>query len=204
MKHPQIAAGLALTGALVVAGCSDPEPPPVPTTPPASTAPTAVPPNWTPENVPTGAPGTPAGGVPDPATVDDADPDAVAVAALTAMFSMDTAIDLSPSDADRRAIPWLSEAFADGVRAGSPSGGGADWIALTEHQGYTVVDQVFDVSEDGAPTDSDQHVYRIYQVTYTPTGRDGWTGEPVTYYYYLTLIRADTTQPWRLDLLSAA
>jgi hypothetical protein len=203
MNRHHIVAGIALTSLLTLAGCSDPEPPTAPTAT-ALNAPTAVPPSWTPENVPTGKPGTPAGGIPDPAAVDDADPDAVAVAALTGMFSMDTAIDLSPSDADRRAIPWLSEAFADGVRAGSPDGGGADWITLADHQGYTLVDQVLDVSEDGAPADSDQAAYRIYQVTYTPTGRDGWTGEQVTSSYYLTLTRADSTQPWRVDSLTAA
>lgn len=58
-----------------------------------------------------GASGTPAGALPNPDRVDGTDPQAVAAAAVTTMWTVDTAIDHSQRDADLRAAPYLSPAL---------------------------------------------------------------------------------------------
>jgi len=162
----------------------------------AAAAPTATARAFTPTPVPTGRVGTPAGGLPPASTLTSADPDVVAVAALTAYCRADTALDLGPADTHRRALPWTTGQLAAGIRGDRPvTGPGADWTTLATHHGYTTV-TVIRAYDDGAPTDTRTAVYRQFTVTTTPHGRDGWTGPPLTHTDYLTLTR--TASGWRV------
>lgn len=143
---------LLLLPLFALAACSTdqapqtPLPTTAPTTPPGSTA-TAMPTppaqpdlgTWTPEPAPSGAAGDPRGLDLDPDDVDLHDPVQVAAAFAVTMLTPDTRIDRSPADLSRRAARWASDEYAEQLRADRPAGGGAEWVALGERQGYLSV-----------------------------------------------------------------
>jgi hypothetical protein len=177
----------ALAAALLVAGCSSGG-----DTQPASSTdvmPTA-------EGVPTGKAGEPRGGT--LADVDEQDPDAVADAVAAAMHTYDTRLDLSPTDATRRARSLLSARMAAAVASPMPGGGGADWLDLAAHDGYTTV-TVERVEEAGAPPDTATEAYRQRRVRVTMHGDDGWTQPARLSHVFITLTRASSSDPWRVD-----
>lgn len=102
----------------------------------------------------------PAGVVPKPGEVDFSDPNQVAAAVVTALYTVDTSVDHSPTDAYRRARPWLTDSFADAL-ADAPPAGGADWLELNHGGCYTTVSDAHTVYEYGQPVDTDTTAYRI-------------------------------------------
>ncbi|GGX36651.1 hypothetical protein [Streptomyces chryseus] len=202
-------AGLALaaSAALLLVGCTadersdetDPAPPrsvapTVPDEPPTPTAAATRPP---------GKPGQPKGGIPTPGDVDQADATEVSRAALTAMWTYDTAIDNSRNDAGRRvaAAGWCTAAYADQLRdAAARSGPGSDWGQWAKHRAYTTV--TLQRTEDaGRPRDTPTTAYRQWTLTLTPHGRDGWKGKPETSTAFVELTRSDG-KAWRLAAVS--
>lgn len=121
--------GLALG---TVAGCSSAAPEPDATPTAAVSTATAV--MTAPNAVPPGAPGAPRGGT--EGTVDGADADAVAEAIASTLLRFDTALDLSPQDAARRASKWMTPELADEQDA-QVAGGGAWWNDLAAGNGWT-------------------------------------------------------------------
>ncbi|MFD8784459.1 hypothetical protein [Kitasatospora sp. NPDC059599] len=184
--------------AVLVTGCSldggPLRPRPVPPSSP-TTAPVAAP-------LAPGRGGTPAAGLPDFGTVDGGDPAAVAKAALTAMWTVDTDIDASPMDAEKRAAPMFTARRADGAASMSPRAQpGNTWNTWASHHAFTTV-RAQQSHEDGGPTDGPTTAYQRWVVTATPTGRDGWTGPPEVHVALVVLLRDDTARPWRLDTLN--
>lgn len=194
----------ALTAATVT-GCGARETgesaPTVPATPPpaagatltaqATPAPTVVQ-----ASLPPGQPGTPAGGLPGSRTLTSRDPDVVAVAGLTAYYSADTAIDRSPADPQRRALPWTAGQLAAGIAAYRPvAAPGATWNSWAAHRAHTTVTATR-AYDDGAPADTASTAYRQFVVTITPHGRDHWTGPPVTHTDFVLMRR--TSSGWRI------
>jgi hypothetical protein len=152
-------------------------------------------------NSPTAAPeaAMPHGGLPNPHKVDGNNPDAVSRAALTVMWTIDTAIDQGGQhDAYLRAIPYLTDAYATQIRAQPPQTGSAQTI-LAGHHAYTQV-KLTQGHDDGAPPDTTTVAYRQWVITVTAIGRDGWKGPPVTNLAYLVLNRSGPRQPWRISL----
>lgn len=135
---------LLLLPLLAVAACSPQDDPQTPTTPapePADATTTTLPPapdlsTWTPEPAPSGQAGSPRGLDLDPAQVDVHDPIEVAEAFAATMLTPDALIDRSPADVSRRAARWADDQYADALREDRPAGGGAEWVALAERQGY--------------------------------------------------------------------
>ncbi|MFJ8628530.1 hypothetical protein ACIRD3_37605 [Kitasatospora sp. NPDC093550] len=190
-------AAAAVLLAALVSGCSlgsplRPRPTPSSST---ATAPVAAP-------LPPGRGGTPAAGLPDFGKVDGGDPAAVAKAALTAMWTVDTDIDASPMDAERRAVPMFTARRAEGAASMTPRAQpGNTWVTWASHHAFTTV-QAQQSHEDGGPADGPTTAFQRWVVTVTPKGRDGWTGPPEIHIALVVLLRDDTAQPWRLDTLT--
>lgn len=135
-----------------------------------------------------------------PEDVDPADADEVGEGALTALWTFDAAADSGPHDAELRAADagWLTEAYADRLRAHQPqSVPGAQWQEWAEHGARTTVEPR--KTEDAAkPPDSETEAWRQWTVTATPSGREGWKGEPVVAAVYVQLTRTTADKPWRV------
>jgi hypothetical protein len=201
-------AAAAIIGAVLLAatacnnGGSDPTGSDQPTTPPVTgrttpggTTTTPV----TPEPIPTGNPTkTPAGGVPRPAQVNSRDATAVAVTVATVTYRHDTAIDNSPSDAQRRARPWLAAALAAQLDGGPVAAPGAEWNSWAKHRAYTT-STARNATESGAPEDTPTRADRTIAVTMQPVGRDRWRGGPQQYALFVTLTRISAKAPWQVS-----
>lgn len=132
--------------------------------------------------------GVPAVELPRPAAVDRQIPDAVAYAALTALYSHDTAVDHGPGDAARRALPWLSAGFARTVRTAPPTAPpGATWSTWSRH--HAVITPQLAAGHDDRPTDTAASAHRQYTVERQPRGRDGWRGQPNRNVVFVLLTR---------------
>ncbi|MEU7230048.1 hypothetical protein [Streptomyces chrestomyceticus] len=197
----------AVLAAAVLAGCgttptdpaADAEPTraAAPSSPPTKAAePTSEPPE--PSPLPSGAASTPRAGLPDPKKVNGQDPSAVGAAALTTMWTFDTAHDVSQHDATVRAIPYTTPKYGQGIRDTPPrSAPGAEWQRWATHHAYTKV--TLTPSQDaGAPEDTPTDAYRTWTVTSTPHGDDGWTAEPTAVTAFVHLTRAGSA-PWRVN-----
>lgn len=127
-------------------------------------------------------------------------PGYVAVAAITALRTVDTTRDHSPRDAAVRTLPLLGGQLAEDVAAaGPPSGSGADWARWAAHRAHTVV-AATPGADSGAPPDTAAVVYRQYTVTVTPVGRDRWQGAALTSVVFATLTRGPAG--WRVTALA--
>ncbi|MBH1934141.1 hypothetical protein I5Q34_07500 [Streptomyces sp. AV19] len=190
---------------LLAAGCgfgsgSDPKPPasrPATGTGPYPTPPHASPAAPLPSTTNTA---TPKGGVPTPGSVDQRDATAVSRAALTVMLTSDTTTDITPHDANLRAVRagWCTEDFARQIRDTPPrSAPGATWTTWTRHRAYTTVN-LRPAQDAGRPGDDATHALRQWSVTTTARGRDGWNGPPDIVAAFVELSRPADGDPWRV------
>ncbi|MFD8146134.1 hypothetical protein [Streptomyces sp. NPDC059708] len=117
------------------------------------------------------------------------------------MWTIDTTIDVSQHDATLRALPLLTPAYRDQIKATPPrSAPGADWADWTAHGAYTLV-RLRAANEAGRPSDTPADAYRTWIVTSTPQGDRGWTGKPTSATVFAHLTRADPGGPWRVSEL---
>lgn len=146
--------------------------------------------------LPSGRAGVPGGGLPDPARVNNGDPDAVGRAVLTALWSWDTALDVTLADAERRAAPWLTPEYAAAVTSRvSVAGPGARWTEWAAHRAYARVSGI-ELLLDERPPEGPAAAYRQWRITTVPTGRDGWAGPPVVAIAFVELVRVGGA--WRV------
>lgn len=189
------AATAAALAVVCMAGCSSPAPTSSTVRPTATSAdalPTAQP-------VPTGrSGGTPRGGALGVNDVDGMSADAVATAFAATAYRYDVRLDRSPMDASRRATPLLSANYAAAVEAPLPGSGGADWLELVKHDGFTTT-TVAVGHDDGALPDDKTHADRQRTVTVTTHGASGWSRAPRTETVYVQLVRTGPAAPWRVD-----
>jgi hypothetical protein len=140
--------------------------------------------------------GTPPVPVSSPATVNGADVDAVALAAVRAIESSDTRLDADPNDTVKRASAWLTPAFAAQVRAYPPvAAPGATWNLWAAHRAYLKV--MTSLAGDDHPVDSATAAYRQVVAVLHPIGRDGWAGPVQTAVVFVAL--APVHGQWRLS-----
>ncbi|SDU32564.1 hypothetical protein [Jiangella alkaliphila] len=138
--------------------------------------------------------------VPDPATVDGADPTAVAVAALTAAYSFDTAQDASSEDAMARVQDWLAAPYdstaydLDGLSQDVQR----DWEQWSAHQAFASINAIEPQTTDVDTADTATRAERRFYVRMTPIGRDAWNGALVEHQWFAFLERASVSEPWRL------
>lgn len=199
---------LALTASVVLTACNgestNPSPnPPTQTSQQQTSEPaigTAAPPmdvsTWTPEPAPTGQDGQPRGLELDPEQVERTDPVAVAEAFTRTILTSDAAIDLSPTDADRRAAQWATEDYANTLNEARPGSGGAQWLALEKEEGYLAVELTEHPAVEAELIDLDGLVTEVpLLATITAHDADLPTRETSV---LVTLIRTDTDQPWQV------
>lgn len=138
--------------------------------------------------------------VPDPAAVDDADPTAVAVAALTAAYSFDAASDASAEDAMARVQAWLAAPHddaaydLDGLRQDVQR----DWEQWAQHQAFASINAIDPHTTDVDTPDTATRAERRFYVRMTPIGRDAWNGPLVEHQWFAFLARASAAEPWRI------
>lgn len=155
----------------------------------------------TPQPIPPGNPTkAPAGGLPRPSQVNGLNASAVAATVAAVTYRHDTAIDNSPSDAQRRAKPWLTATLAAQLDGGPVAAPGAEWNTWVQHRAYTTSTAV-DATEDGAPEDTATRADRTIAVTVQPVGRDRWRGAPQQYALFITLTRSSAKAPWQVSQL---
>ncbi|MBB5787182.1 hypothetical protein [Jiangella mangrovi] len=138
--------------------------------------------------------------VPDPGTVDGDDPTAVAVAALTAAYSFDTATDTSSADAMDRAQVWLAAPYdssaydLDGLRQDVER----DWERWSGHQAFASINGIDPHTTDVDTPDTATRAERRFYVRMTPIGRDAWNGPLVEHQWFAFLERASADDQWRI------
>jgi len=138
---------------------------------------------------------SPAVPMPDPASVDGSNVDAVALMAVRALKQSDTVVDADPNDTARRAAAWLTPSFAGQVRSYPPVGApGAEWNAWAAHRAWVEVST--SLAGDDHPSDSPTAAYRQVVAVVRPVGRDGWRGDPQRQVVFTTLAPVDGR--WRL------
>lgn len=145
---------------------------------------------------PSGCPGVPR--ATRPATVDKRDPDAVARAALTAMYTSDTRIDTSPHDATVRATRYMIPAYAAELINATPHAApGARWQDWADHHAYTTVTIVL-AADAGRPPDTPTTGYRRYALSVTARGDSGYVDTEGTVTAFVTLTRTATDRLWQV------
>ncbi|MBO2443069.1 hypothetical protein [Actinomadura nitritigenes] len=144
---------------------------------------------------PTSSPRVPRG-LPDLSRLDQSDATAVSKAALTLMWTVDSAIDHGQQDAYQRATPLLDsvyKAVIDGQGGGSMPG------LWSRHRAYAKVRLTRQTPLGDVPADTPKLAHRQWRIDVTPTGRDGWKGDPVHATAFVTLRRDKPSGPWRVS-----
>ncbi|WP_157254805.1 hypothetical protein [Nonomuraea typhae] len=139
---------------------------------------------------------------PAAAGTDDTAPDAVSAAALTAMWSIDTATDHDPRAAALRASPWLSPAYLAALRSDPSPGTDATWTTWAAHRARTQVNLA--PGHDQRPADTATTAYRQWSLTITPVGRDGWRGPPSDLTAFATLTREHHGATWKVAAITVS
>jgi len=152
---------------------------------------------------------------PTDASIDTASPDATAgahsdpdlvVDQVTATYwASDASTDTTPLDAARRAAQWLTTEHNDLIAEDLPSGPGADWLTLDEHQAKYVVTSIdATAAMTDLPPDTPTTASRARVVELTPAGSDGWVGDKTTLVVRFDLTRPSTDTPWLVDTITAS
>lgn len=162
--------------------------------PSPSTAPTQVPS----PSLPAGKDGVARGQI-DPATVDRANPDAVATAFAATLVAVDTKIDNRPNDAAKRAATYATADLSAAMTASAPiSNPGAEWTTLQSHQGWTRVNTSAPTTPPGVISDPATETWRTVTTVATPTGTDGWVGSVTKLTWRAKLTRTSPSGPWQV------
>jgi hypothetical protein len=131
-----------------------------------------------------------------PSSVNGSDASAVALAAICAIESSDTAVDADPHATVQRARAWLTPAFAEQVRRyPAVAAPGAQWNTWSTHRAYVQV--ATSLGGDDQPEETGTHAYRQVIAVLHPIGRDGWRGQPQRRVVFVTLTRTPGA-PWRI------
>ncbi|XAS78324.1 hypothetical protein V3G39_18000 (plasmid) [Dermatophilaceae bacterium Sec6.4] len=149
-----------------------------------------------------GTAGTPRGGAPALAKVNAQNASAVAAAVMRVFATRDTALDTTPLDAERRAMPLLGAPLAAAVNApiGGNGGGGPAWSALTAHHGWTTATAKVIPLQGVADQSGDSPTLAVRQVEVATTrhGTGGWSTTAAIALWVVTCSRASKNAPWRV------
>lgn len=117
-------------------------------------------------------------------------------AALTIMYTVDSTVDAGLREAKLRAARYLTPGYTAKVRAEPRQYVPEEW---RRHRAYLAVRLKALPREAGAPSDGATAAYRQWEMTTTPTGRDGWRGTPRRSVVYMALARPSEHEPWRVS-----
>ncbi|TDC45422.1 hypothetical protein E1281_30405 [Actinomadura sp. KC345] len=180
-----------------MAGCGDgeqarPEEPP----PPTSAAPSSSVPTFGLPSAPPSPNATPPADLPTAGQVDQDDATAVSKAALTIMYTADSTVDAGLRDAKLRAARYLTSDYTAKIKAEPRQYVPREW---GRHRAYLAVRLESLPREAGSPPDGPTAAHRQWEMTTTPTGRDGWRGTPVTFVVYMALTRSSEDASWQVS-----
>ena len=145
----------------------------------------------------TSSPAVPRGlGLPDLKRLDQRDATAVSKAALTLMWTVDSATDHGQQDAYQRATPLLDSVYKAVI---ADQGGGGVPGQWSRHRAYAKVRLTRQTPEGDVPADTPTLAHRQWRINVTPTGRDGWKDSPVHVTAFVTLKRDKPSGPWRVS-----
>lgn len=196
LRHRSALVGAAIAIAAGVSGCASTAKPAASSTvtvtrnaTPARTATPVVPPSLA-GTMPAGKAGTPRGGVLNLADVDQSNASAVAIAAMRASLGVDTRIDATRFDAQRRSAPLLAPKLAALSRGPAGGNGGIDatWTQLAAHHGYSAVTAT-STPQEGQPADTPTTAVRSLTVRVISHGDRGWTSKGTPALWIVTLTR---------------
>lgn len=184
MRRPQRRAAALVIGTITLAavtGCAHGPADDTPESTPAQTSATSTPatPSPTIGQAPDGTP-IPGGkptwltSLPDPATVDRTDPEAVIRAYVTTAATWDTTVDKTSAYATQRAAIYLTDALRQAATDYDPdtANGQAQFTQAAQHDSYTTV-TIRKITEEGLDPDQDGDVHRIVHYLVKTTPRDG-------------------------------
>lgn len=134
---------------------------------------------------------------PPTASSGHASPDAVTAAALSAMWSVDTATDSGWRAAQLRAAPYLDPEYLAALRAAPvPVSGDPDWASWKEHRANILV--AVHPGADQPPPDTPTLARRQAILTLTATGPGGWHAATRSLTVDVTLKRQSPGAAWRI------
>lgn len=112
--------------------------------------------------------------LPNPASVDRSDPEAVMSAYITTAYTWDSRVDPTGAYAAQRAAIYQTEERREALEEWDPDTvtGQDDFVEAAKHDAYTTV-TIRDVIKEGLDPDSDGDVHRIVHYLLTTTRRDG-------------------------------
>jgi hypothetical protein len=122
-------------------------------------------------------------------TLNRADPSAVGAWAAQTIWTIDTSTDTDTTDAELRAVPVFTAAYAAGLRAlPRPTSPGSEWVSWAAHRATTTAVATLQ-HDSGAPVDTDTKAYRSYLITITFHTADGVPIAPKTDVQFITLTK---------------
>jgi hypothetical protein len=129
-----------------------------------------------------------------PTAINRSTPDAVCQAFTAALFTIDTARgDTSWDSAAARAAAYVVPKLANELTNG-PHRGDAQWTTWISHRASTTVETA---AGDNGPADTPTNARRAWSASYTPHGRDNWTGPRQEAVIYCTLTKGN--DGWRIE-----
>ncbi|MDN5758936.1 MAG: hypothetical protein L0H59_10445 [Tomitella sp.] len=135
----------------------------------------------------------------NPATIDRQNPEAVAIAAVEAIYTVEPAVDESAADAYERAAPLLTPRMIDAIRAiDSPSGSDPNWGKWKRKN--AIVAATATIARQDKPIDTDRAYRYIKLVQKVHTDSGSRSQEPI--YLFVGLAHGDTG--WKLDSMKLA
>ncbi|MEO3830316.1 hypothetical protein [Actinomadura sp. B10D3] len=120
---------------------------------------------------------------------------------MQTMWTVDAVTDTGQLDAYLRAQPFLTSAYAAGLRSQPLGAVPASW---RDHRAYAKVQLTRQPTEGGVGPDSAVLAHRQWRITVTPIGRDGWRDSPAHATAFVTLIRQGDRSPWKVNAVGTA
>ncbi|MBW3069616.1 hypothetical protein GZ998_08890 [Actinomyces sp. 594] len=131
-------------------------------------------------------------GLPDPATIDRTDPEAVITAYVITAETWDTTIDKTSAYASQRAAIYRTTALRAAAEDYDPDTAKAQgaFLAAAKHDSYTTV-TIREIVKEGLDPDQDGDYRRIVHYLITTTPRDGSTTSSEAWDAWVTTTRED-------------
>jgi len=128
--------------------------------------------------------------------VDWSNPQDVAAAMLSALWSLDTTTTASSQTTEMRASAYCTPTYGAQLRTlapGAPPDG--TWTLWAAHRATTTV-ALSAAPDAGAPVDTPTRAYVEDVATVSPEGSGGWRGSPEIWVEFVTLTRVTSAARW--------
>ncbi|MBT2418025.1 hypothetical protein J7F01_08800 [Streptomyces sp. ISL-22] len=153
--------------------------------------------------LPSSRPTDSAAHLPSARPVDELDASEVVLEWARLAYSYDTMYDIHPHTAFLRADRYLTVDRRAAERAYRPaSAPGAQWGTWSSHAAWITAAVELTAPDEDTPADTTVLAYRAVVVQGAAHGRDGWKGTGPRLRAYLTLVREEASDPWRISQIT--